>query len=62
MKKIIKLRTVIELTGLSRSTIYDYMSRSMFPKQIRLGENSVAWLESEVVEWLDEKIKQRDED
>ena len=61
MKKIIKLRAVIELTGLSRSTIYDYMSRDMFPKQIRLGENSVAWLESEVVEWLDEKIKQRDE-
>ena len=61
MKKIIKLRTVVELTGLSRSTIYDYMSRGMFPKQLRLGENSVAWLESEVVEWLDEKIKQRDE-
>ncbi|MGQ4005542.1 AlpA family transcriptional regulator [Francisellaceae bacterium CB300] len=61
MKKIIRLKTVIEMTGLSRSTIYDYMARGLFPRQITLGENSRGWLYSEVDEWLDLRIQKRDE-
>ncbi|QWV00075.1 AlpA family transcriptional regulator [Francisella salimarina] len=30
--RIIRLKTVLEMTSLSRSTIYDYMSRDLFPK------------------------------
>lgn len=61
MKKIIKLRTVIQVAELSRSTIYALIAKKKFPKQIKLADNSVAWLESEIAEWLDDKIKQRDE-
>lgn len=61
MKKIIRLKTVIEMTGLSRSTIYDYIARKLFPRQITLGENSRGWLYSEVDEWLDLRIQKRDE-
>ncbi|MGQ4003387.1 AlpA family transcriptional regulator [Francisellaceae bacterium CB52] len=61
MKKIIRLKTVIEMTGLSRSTIYDYMARGLFPRQITLGENSRGWLYSEVDEWLESRIQKRDE-
>jgi prophage regulatory protein len=31
-----------------------------FPKPIRLGPNRVAWVETEVDEWLAERISQRD--
>jgi prophage regulatory protein len=31
-----------------------------FPKRIRLGQNRVAWLLSEVEEWLNERIAKRD--
>lgn len=62
MKKIIRLKTVIEMTGLSRSTIYDYMARGLFPRQITLGENSRGWLYSEVVEWLEARIQKRDQE
>lgn len=31
-----------------------------FPKRIRLGQNRVAWLLSEVEEWLNARIASRD--
>ncbi len=30
-----------------------------FPKRIRLGQNRVAWLLSEVEAWIDERLAQR---
>jgi prophage regulatory protein len=46
------LRTVIARTGLSRSTLYAYMARDLFPKQRHLGPRRVAWLASEVLAWI----------
>ena len=60
MIKIIRLKTVLNMTGLSRSTIYDYMARGIFPRQISLGENSRGWIEKEVNEWIDIRISERD--
>ncbi len=46
-------RPAIEaLTGLSRSTIYEMMTRGEFPRPIRIGRRAVAWPESAVVAWL----------
>ena len=58
--KIIKLKTVLEMTSLSRSTIYDYISRDLFPKQVKIGENSVGWVLSEVEDWINDRISERD--
>ncbi|APE78802.1 TPA: AlpA family phage regulatory protein [Escherichia coli] len=44
--------------GISRSTIYDWLNPKSprydgtFPKQKRLGRQSVGWLESELNEWV----------
>ena len=53
---ILRLPVVIKRTGLSRSTIYLMMSRDAFPKTVSLGERAVGWIESEVDEWLEERI------
>lgn len=45
---LIRLPAVIERTGLSRSSIYFFVSQGIFPKPIRIGERAVAWLSSEV--------------
>lgn len=59
--KLIKLKEVTALTTLARSTIYKKMGEGDFPRQVSLGgANSVAWLEREVLEWIEEKIAQRD--
>lgn len=58
--RLIKLKEVIEKTSLGRSTIYEFMTKGTFPKQVSLGAKSVAWLESEVDDWIMERIGQRD--
>ena len=57
--KFISLKEVIKTTGLSRSTIYNYINEGKFPKQCNMGGRSVRWLESEVMEWLNRKLESR---
>lgn len=54
--KFLRLLEVIEKTGLSKSTIYDKIKENKFPKQIKLTEGAVAWLEEDVVTWMLERI------
>lgn len=57
--KFIKLEAVKYMTGLSRSSIYQYISEGRFPNQIKLGSRSVAWVASEVDEWMNSCIANR---
>lgn len=59
MTKLIKLKTVLERTGLGRSTLYNYINQGMFPQPVSLGERSVAWVESEVEDWIQNQIRRR---
>ncbi|KAA9005944.1 helix-turn-helix transcriptional regulator [Histidinibacterium aquaticum] len=43
---------VEEMTGLSRSSIYDMMARGEFPKPVKIGRRAVAWREGDIVAWL----------
>jgi prophage regulatory protein len=56
-QQIIKLPEVINATGLSGSSIYRLITKSQFPKQIKLSERSSGWVKSEVDQWLNERIK-----
>jgi len=58
--KLIRLKEVIAQTGLSRSSIYKFMNDGIFPNSVSLGGRSVAWVESEVIEWMEGKISARD--
>lgn len=58
--KVIRLQQVMEMTGLGHSTVYKYVSENWFPKPISLGGRSVGWLESEVKEWILDRIEERD--
>lgn len=62
--KMLRMKQLIEQTGLSRSTLYDMMDVKSkrydpsFPRAIKLTEATVCWLESEVNAWIDGKILQ----
>ncbi len=58
-ERFIRLPEVLYTTGLSRSTVYEMMSRRQFPAQVSLGGKNVAWLASEVEQWMDERIANR---
>ncbi len=51
--KILRLKEVKEMTGLSRSTIYSEIAKGKFPRQIKLtGARSVGWHKSAVIQWI----------
>lgn len=54
---IIRLKLVIQRTGLSRSTIYSLIKRGQFKSPISLGARAVGWLESDVSEFIETRIK-----
>lgn len=54
-QKHLRRRAVEELTGLSRSTIYDLMAKGAFPRPVKLTAKAVAWPESLVTKWLAER-------
>ncbi|WP_286240950.1 helix-turn-helix transcriptional regulator [Neptuniibacter halophilus] len=58
--RLMKLKEVMHTTGLARSTVYKYIHEGNFPKPVSLGERNVAWLESEIEDWIMDKIEQRD--
>ncbi|CQH58350.1 AlpA family transcriptional regulator [Yersinia enterocolitica] len=57
--RFMRLPEVINTTALSRSTIYELISRDHFPAQISLGGKNVAWLASEIESWMAERIANR---
>ena len=58
---LIRLNEVKALTGLGRSSIYKFMADGRFPQSVSLGERAIAWVDTEVEDWVQEKIEQRDE-
>ena len=54
---ILRLNDVKKRTGLSRSTIYLNVKEGLFPEPISLGLRSVGWLESEVDQWINQRVK-----
>jgi prophage regulatory protein len=59
-QRVQRLPEVKATTGLSRSTIYEAMSRGDFPKPIRLGLRAVGWDADEITAWLESRKAQRE--
>jgi prophage regulatory protein len=57
--RLIRLKEVMRLTALSRSTIYSRMNEGQFPKPVSLGERAVAWVECEIEDWIEGLIQRR---
>ncbi|EGR0390803.1 TPA: AlpA family phage regulatory protein [Vibrio vulnificus] len=57
--RFLKLKEVMEKTALSRSAIYRKMNDGEFPESVSLGERAIAWVESEVDEWMEARLQTR---
>lgn len=57
--RIIRKPELLSKIGLSDATIYRMEKAGRFPKRMQLGGNSVGWVESEVVEWVESRKAQR---
>jgi prophage regulatory protein len=59
MPTILRLPDVKLRVGLSRSSIYQAIQCKNFPAPIPLGPRARGWVESEVEEWLNDRIAKR---
>ncbi len=57
--RIIRLKTVIHRSGLSRSTVYRKISEGTFPPKVKLSLNGVGWRESELNRWIANPVAYR---
>ena len=58
--RILSKKAVRELVLYSPQHIARLEKAGLFPKRVPLGPNRVGWVESEVLEWLEERLKQRE--
>lgn len=54
MPRLLRRKTVLELTEISESTLYRKIASGDFPASISIGGNSRRWLEDDLIAWLQE--------
>ena len=53
---LIRLSEVQRRTGYSKAWIYRLISQGRFPKQVKIGSRAIAFVESEIDEWIAKNI------
>ena len=51
-RRVIRLKEVMALTGLSRSTVYALQKQGIFPQSIKIGPKASAWYEDELQHYI----------
>lgn len=60
MNRLLRISEVMAIVGKGRSSIYKGVSDGTFPKPVKVTPRTSAWVESEVQEWIDNRIAERD--
>ena len=55
-QSLIRLPEVQRRTGYSKAWIYRLMAEQRFPSSIKIGSRAIAFIESEIDEWIDQRI------
>lgn len=55
-KKLVRLSEVLSRTGYSRAWIYKLISQGRFPQSVKIGSRSIAFVENEIDEWINQRI------
>ncbi|WP_283177938.1 AlpA family transcriptional regulator [Gemmobacter sp. 24YEA27] len=55
LEKHHRMPAVVEATGLSRTTLYEMMKEGTFPKPVKLSSRAIAWPESVLKTWMEER-------
>lgn len=57
IERMLRRKEVEEITGRSRSSIYEGMAAGTFPKPVKIGARAVAWPESVIRNWIAERME-----
>lgn len=57
-KNLIRLPEVQRRTGYSKAWIYRLISQKRFPDSVKIGVRAIAFVESEIDEWIELRIQE----
>jgi prophage regulatory protein len=55
--QLLRMKQVTQRIGLCDARVYQMIGDGTFPKPIKLGDRAIAFLESEVNEWISKKAQ-----
>lgn len=58
--RIIRIKTVLARTGLSRTTLYRKMAEGTFPSRVKISIHGAGWHESAVNRWIADPVAYRE--
>jgi prophage regulatory protein len=53
--RLIRMRELVKIVGLTKSSLYREIAAGRFPKPVRLTENCVAWDSRLVTAWMESR-------
>lgn len=59
--RLIRLKEVMALSGLSRAGIYRHIQDGTFPTPVKIGGRASAWVSDEVQQWIAQRIADREQ-
>ena len=57
-QSLIRITEVRRRTGFGKAWIYRLMSQGKFPASVKIGSRSIAFIESEIDEWINARIEE----
>jgi prophage regulatory protein len=57
-KRFLRLPSVLHMTGIGRTTVYELEGKGRFPRRIKLSSNTTVWLEHEIQSWISDCVAQ----
>ncbi|CDT26615.1 helix-turn-helix transcriptional regulator [Vibrio crassostreae] len=57
--RLMRLKEVMHISGLSRASIYSFMEDGTFPQSVSLGARAIGWRYQDIQNWIQEKIQER---
>lgn len=52
LERILKLKEVVSIVGISRSSVFNYIKKGLFPTSVSLGPRRIGWFESDIQDWI----------
>ena len=59
--RYLKTNEVLDIVPYSLSHIWRLERQGLFPKRVHLGANRIAWVATEIEDWLSSKLTERGE-
>jgi prophage regulatory protein len=55
LERLLRISSVMEVTSLSKASIYRKLAEGTFPAPLKIGKSRVAWRQSAIAAWMAEQ-------